>query len=110
VLKKLCDAHMKHGNCWVDCNLYFSLQFSEWLRLEKRLFFNELTSEETRAHFKDFVAAWNARCLPARFYMGLADASLRRTKHAWAIKGDRLLHVMLAYEIPLSPCFVAGPA
>ena len=64
------------------------LQFSEWLRLERGQFFNELSSEETRALFGEFAASWNARKLPARYYMGIADASLRRTKHAWGIRGE----------------------
>ena len=64
-----------------------SLQFSEWLRIERRQFFNELSSEETHALFSEFAAAWNARKLPARYYVGITDASLRRTKHSWAIRG-----------------------
>lgn len=67
------------------------VQFSEWLHVERGQFFNELSSEDTRALFKDFVAAWNARQLPARIYMGVADASLRRTKHSWAIRGAAFL-------------------
>ncbi len=63
------------------------LQFSEWLRLQQRLLFNDLTSEQARSHFVEFVEAWNARALPARYYKGVAGTTLRRTKHAWAIKG-----------------------
>ncbi|CAL8471137.1 g10679 [Coccomyxa elongata] len=62
-------------------------EFSEWLRVERGQFFNEMTTEETHALFSDFVIAWNGRKLPARYYRGIADASLRRTKHAWAIRG-----------------------
>lgn len=63
------------------------LQFSEWLRLQRGLLFNDLTSEQARSHFVEFVIAWNARALPARYYRGVAGNTLRRTKHAWAIKG-----------------------
>ncbi len=55
--------------------------------MERGHFFNEMTTEETHALFSDFVAAWNGRNLPARYYGGIDDASLRRTKHAWAIRG-----------------------
>ena len=64
------------------------VQFSEWLRLERGHFFNELTSEQTHALFAEFAGAWNARSLPARYHMGVADTSLRRTKHAWGIRGE----------------------
>ena len=63
------------------------LQFSEWLRLQQGLLFNDLTSEQARSHFVGFVEAWNSRGLPARYYRGVAGTTLRRTKHAWAIKG-----------------------
>ena len=69
------------------------LQFSEWLRLKQGLLFNDLTSEQSRSHFVEFVEDWNARALPARYYKGVAGTTLRRTKHAWAIKGALLAHV-----------------
>ena len=68
------------------------LQFSEWLRLHQGLLFNDLTSEQARSHFVEFVEAWNRRALPARLYKGIAGTTLRRTKHAWSIKGAPPLH------------------
>ncbi|EIE20044.1 hypothetical protein COCSUDRAFT_48583 [Coccomyxa subellipsoidea C-169] len=62
-------------------------EFSEWLQVERGQFFNELSTEETHALFAGFVADWNARKLPARYYRGITDTSLRRTKHAWGIRG-----------------------
>ena len=82
-----------------DC----TLQFSEWLRLERGQFFNELSSEETHALFAEFAAAWNARSLPARFYLGIADASLRRTKHAWGIRGAWGCPCAPASQCPCKP-------
>ena len=45
--------------------------------------------------------AWNSRALPARYYKGVAGITLRRSKHAWAIKGllfrrtcDYALHII----------------
>ena len=63
------------------------LQFSEWLRLQRGQLFNDLTSEQARSQFVDFIEAWNSRNLPARYYKGVTGTTLRRTKHAWAIKG-----------------------
>ena len=64
-----------------------ALQFSEWLRLQRGQLFSDLTSEQARSQFVDFIEAWNSRALHARYYKGVASATLRRTKHAWAIKG-----------------------
>jgi hypothetical protein len=71
------------------------MQFSEWLRMERGRYFNEMSSEETRLLFTEFVAAWNMRALPARYYLGIADASLRRTKHSWGIRGAPAVRTML---------------
>jgi len=32
------------------------------------------------------VAAWNARALPARFYVGMAGRAMKRTQHNWGIQ------------------------
>ena len=62
--------------------------------MERGQFFNELSTEETHALFASFAAAWNARKLPARFYRGISDTSLRRTKHAWGIRGVPLCRIL----------------
>ncbi len=47
---------------------------------------SEQSTEQNRAAFDEFVAAWNARRLPARLYKGEVGAA--RTSHAWGIKGQ----------------------
>ena len=53
---------------------------------ERGQYFNELSSEETHALFQDFVAVWNGRKLPARYYAGISVPPLRRTQHRWQSK------------------------
>ncbi|KAL4420354.1 hypothetical protein ABPG77_006161 [Micractinium sp. CCAP 211/92] len=60
-------------------------EFAAWLKDTKGVFFSEQSTEQNRAAFDEFVAAWNARRLPARLYKGEARAA--RTSHAWGIKG-----------------------
>ena len=47
---------------------------------------SEQSTEQNRAAFDEFVAAWNARRLPGRLYRGEVGAT--RTSHAWGIKGQ----------------------
>lgn len=47
---------------------------------------SEQSTEQNRAAFDEFVAAWNGRRLPARLYRGEVGAA--RTSHAWGIKGE----------------------
>lgn len=56
-----------------------NIEFSSWLRSTTGQFFTELTSQEARQQFEHFVARWNARQLPARYYVeGGITASGRR--------------------------------
>ncbi|KAI7843005.1 hypothetical protein COHA_003338 [Chlorella ohadii] len=48
---------------------------------------SEQSTEENRAMFEDFVAAWNSRRLPARYYKGEVGGAAQRTSHQWGIKG-----------------------
>lgn len=41
--------------------------------------------------FEDFVAAWNGRRLPARYYKGEVGGAAQRTSHQWGIKGGQWL-------------------
>ncbi|WIA28710.1 hypothetical protein OEZ86_011246 [Tetradesmus obliquus] len=61
-------------------------EFTAWLQEIKHQYFNELTTEESHAMFKQFAEAWNLGRLPLRFYQGLAAAPLKRTTHNWGIK------------------------
>lgn len=62
-------------------------EFSTWLKEKRQLFFNDLSAEETRRLFADFVQAWNGRKLPAKYYGGLVGSSMRRTNYQWGLKG-----------------------
>ncbi|KAL4419943.1 hypothetical protein ABPG75_007041 [Micractinium tetrahymenae] len=61
-------------------------EFAAWLKDSKGVFFSEQSTEQNRAAFDEFVAAWNARRLPVRLYRGEVGAA--RTSHAWGIKGS----------------------
>ncbi|KAJ2751471.1 hypothetical protein GGI19_004461 [Coemansia pectinata] len=49
---------------------YFRLNapFRLWLRKEKHLYFDELSSDDARRRFASFVRAWNAGRLRSRYY------------------------------------------
>lgn len=61
-------------------------EFAAWLKDSKGVFFSEQSTEQNRAAFDEFMAAWNGRRLPARLYRGEVGAA--RTSHAWGIKGS----------------------
>ena len=63
-------------------------EFTTWLKEQRRLFFNDLSADETRKLFSEFVAAWNGRRLPAKYYAGVAGTALRRSNHQWGFKGQ----------------------
>lgn len=48
---------------------------------------SEQSTEENRAMFEEFVAAWNGGRLPARYYKGEVGGGAQRTSHQWGIKG-----------------------
>ncbi|KAJ2747647.1 hypothetical protein GGI20_000296 [Coemansia sp. BCRC 34301] len=73
---------------------YFRLNapFRLWLRKEKHLYFDELSSEEARRRFASFVRAWNAGRLRERYYS--QDHELTHlaknvlTRHSWNFTKD----------------------
>ncbi|KAJ2509015.1 hypothetical protein GGF44_006065 [Coemansia sp. RSA 1694] len=73
---------------------YFRLNapFRLWLRKEKHLYFDELSSEEARRRFASFVRAWNAGRLRSRYYS--QDHELTHlskdvlTRHNWSFAKD----------------------
>lgn len=72
-------------------------EFCTWLVSSRSLYFSELSGNEARKHFADFVAVWNAGGLPARFYAGFdagfAVPRTRPTKQAvseHAIREERI--------------------
>ena len=69
---------------------YFSRnkEFTTWLKEQRALFFNDLTAEDTRRLFLEFVEAWNGRKLSAKYYTGLGGVALRRSNHNWGFRGQ----------------------
>ncbi|MEW5298930.1 MAG: hypothetical protein WDW36_001999 [Sanguina aurantia] len=62
-------------------------EFSNWLKEERHLEFSGLDSQSARTLFEaDFSQAWNAGRLDGRYYTG-EMGGLRRSSHAWGIKG-----------------------
>jgi len=63
-----------------------SVEFSVWLREEKDIFFQDLTTEQARAKFSLFVEKWNAGELREKYYKGMNSSSVEpstRTKYKW---------------------------
>lgn len=52
-------------------------EFAAWLKQARGTFFTDLLAEDTRRLFKEFVAEWNARRLPAKLYEGVTVAGRR---------------------------------
>lgn len=73
----------------IDSDSYFTKnsEFAAWLKEAKGRFFSEQSTEENRAMFEEFVAAWNGGRLPARYYKGEVGGGAQRTSHQWGIKG-----------------------
>ncbi|KAL0084330.1 hypothetical protein J3Q64DRAFT_1129543 [Phycomyces blakesleeanus] len=61
-------------------------EFRLWLKEEKRKYFNELDSSDSRYYFKKFVKAWNRFELQEKYYKGLSSAQLASsdtTRYKW---------------------------
>ncbi|KAK4753109.1 hypothetical protein SAY87_021907 [Trapa incisa] len=59
-------------------------EFATWLKEEKDVFFSDLSSESSRALFKNFVKAWNSGNLEPRYYEGITSGP--RSAHNWKLK------------------------
>ncbi|CAD7696695.1 unnamed protein product [Ostreobium quekettii] len=64
-------------------------EFATWLQEKKGLYFNELSGDECRAKFEDFVLRWNAGKLADKYYLGLGAAPMKRTQHKWNFQGSK---------------------
>ncbi|KAJ2006290.1 hypothetical protein GGI04_001039 [Coemansia thaxteri] len=92
------SSHSSSSREPIACADYYRLNapFRLWLRKEKRLYFDELTSDQARSRFASFVHAWNSGRLRSRYYdqdPELAHLSKSvLTRHTWAFAastGDR---------------------
>ncbi|XP_021757360.1 DNA topoisomerase 1 [Chenopodium quinoa] len=59
-------------------------EFATWLKEEKWKFFSDLSSEQTRELFSEFVEVWNSKQLESKYYSGINTAP--RSSHKWKIK------------------------
>jgi len=61
-------------------------EFQLWLQETERKYLDEMPAKEARESFTRFVAAWNRKTLPAKFYVGLpGDAgATRASRHQWS--------------------------
>lgn len=69
-------------------------EFRQWLKDEKRKYFDELSGEKARSYFRKFVKAWNRGKLPKRLYAGVDPATTEASSHtaykwSFASKGSR---------------------
>ena len=73
----------------LDSSSYFERnpEFTAWLKDDRQIFFNDLSSTEARKLFEEFIKLWNSRELLARYYHGISPAEARRSQHTWGIKG-----------------------
>ncbi|KAL5732178.1 hypothetical protein ACHQM5_004826 [Ranunculus cassubicifolius] len=78
------ETHVGHPE--LSSEDYFSKnkEFATWLKQEKKIFFSDLSSEESRKLFSDFVKKWNKGRLESQYYEGISTAP--RTSHNWKIK------------------------
>lgn len=60
-------------------------EFSAWLKQEHGIFFANLSGDDARRLFLDFVRAWNSGKLSENLYSGVNSAT--RTDHKWQFKG-----------------------
>jgi hypothetical protein len=63
-----------------------SVEFRTWLSDERKIFFSDLTSQQSRDLFKEFAKEWNEQTLPKKYYSGLQSATLehgKQTGHVW---------------------------
>ncbi|KAJ3149692.1 hypothetical protein HDU86_006869 [Geranomyces michiganensis] len=70
---------------------YFSkaTEFRTWLRLDKKKFFDDLSSRSAREYFAKFAKRWNKGKLEKRYYDGIASSDVpaaERTGYKWKFK------------------------
>ena len=83
------DLKIKKIN--VDDFYFYSVEYREWLRKSKGVYFEDLTSVEAKEKFVSFIKRWNKGKLAIEYYNGKIkekDDGRRRTKWNWNIKSS----------------------
>ncbi|KAF0701252.1 Aste57867_8246 [Aphanomyces stellatus] len=76
-----------------------ALEFRVWLKLEKRLYFDDLTSADAQGYFGKFVHKWNGGKLDSMYYTKIPQhilEGIQRTKHKWGLKMNETERLELA--------------
>ncbi|KAJ3153201.1 hypothetical protein HDU89_000830 [Geranomyces variabilis] len=85
-------ASSRHGKGFITVDDdYFSkaTEFQTWLRLDKKKFFDDLSSRSAREYFAKFAKRWNKGKLEKRYYDGIATSDVpaaERTAYKWKFK------------------------
>ncbi|OMH81008.1 hypothetical protein AX774_g5545 [Zancudomyces culisetae] len=61
-------------------------KFRKWLLKEKDIYFEDLSSEESKRYFQKFVKKWNRNELKEKYYTGENDtaaAMKKTTRYTW---------------------------
>ncbi|CAK4535241.1 unnamed protein product [Aphanomyces euteiches] len=64
-------------------------EFRVWLKLEKNIYFDDLSSTDAQSYFAKFVHKWNGQRLDSMYYTTIPQSileSIHRTKHKWGFK------------------------
>lgn len=57
------------------------------MKQEHELYFSNLSADDARRLFMDFVQAWNSGKLSEKLYSGIQSTT--RTDHKWQFKGEK---------------------
>ena len=72
-----------------DDYYFYAVEYREWLRKSKGVYFEDLSSLEAKEKFVGFIKRWNKGKLAIEYYNGKIrekDEGRRRTKFNWNIK------------------------
>lgn len=84
--RKSLDKVKKIG---VNDYYFYAVEYREWLRKSKGVYFEDLSSVEAKEKFTGFIKRWNKGKLAIEYYNGKIrekDEGRRRTKYNWNIK------------------------
>jgi hypothetical protein len=86
---KSMDTMDKVKKISVDDYYFYAVEYREWLRKSKGVYFEDLSSLEAKEKFVGFIKRWNKGKLAIEYYNGKIrekDEGRRRTKFNWNIK------------------------
>ncbi|KAJ7922844.1 hypothetical protein B0H13DRAFT_1982006 [Mycena leptocephala] len=86
--------HLPHGAPVISESDYFRKgdEFRQWLKDEKKKYFDELSGDKARSYFRKFVKAWNKGKLSKSLYAGVDPSSISaesQTGYKWSFASNR---------------------